>query len=334
MIWNFIVQILISVALSLIAYAISPKPKPQRPKEIDPALLEEPTAEVGRPVPVVFGSVTVQSPNVLDTTDKSQVRHKNRKENPNTSTYHLSAHYAICHGPVDFLRRVRIREKVASGVVMGMDGTTLDLNYPEFAEGLDREGGIQGRIHFQNGSNTQLLTEVMADKYSDIPANLPGYRGLATAMFTENPDDPFVLDGETIPGFYWSANSPFIPPADFMVTRIPSQWYSLTATIATPITEALRDEDAEEAIQYTIGPDANPIHIIREALTNATWGGGVPTTLLDDTAWRAAALTLFNENFGISIIWLQQVTIEKFIENILNHIDANVFVNRRTGCSP
>ena len=150
-------------------------------------------------------------------------------------------------------------------------------------------------------------------------------------MFTENPDDPFVLDGETIPGFYWSANSPFIPPADFMVTRVPSQWYSLTATIDTPITEALRDEDTEEAIQYTIGPDANPIHIIREALTNATWGGGVPTTLLDDTAWRAAALTLFNENFGISIIWLQQVTIEKFIENILNHIDANVFVNRRTG---
>ena len=42
---------------------------------------------------------------------------------------------------------------------MGMDGTTLDLNYPEFAEGLDREGGIQGRIHFQNGSNTQLLTD-------------------------------------------------------------------------------------------------------------------------------------------------------------------------------
>ena len=116
-----------------------------------------------------------------------------------------------------------------------------------------------------------------------------------------------------------------------MVTRVPSQWYSLTATIATPITDALRDEDTEEAIPYTIGPDANPVHIIREALTNATWGGGVPITLLDDTAWRAAALTLFNENFGISIIWLQQVTIEKFIENILNHIDANVFVNRRTG---
>ena len=100
-IWSFFIQILVSVALSLIAYVISPKPKPQRPKEIDPALLEEPTAEVGRPVPVVFGSVTVQSPNVLDTTDKSQIRHKNRKENPNTSTYHLSVHYAICHGPVD-----------------------------------------------------------------------------------------------------------------------------------------------------------------------------------------------------------------------------------------
>ena len=60
---TILVQIAIAVIISLIAYAIMPKPKPQKPPETSD--LESPTAEAGRPVPVVFGTITVKGLNVL-----------------------------------------------------------------------------------------------------------------------------------------------------------------------------------------------------------------------------------------------------------------------------
>ena len=60
---NFVFQL----ALLVISYFVSAAlaPKPPKPK---PAALEDfdiPVAEQGRPVPVVFGTVLITSPNVL-----------------------------------------------------------------------------------------------------------------------------------------------------------------------------------------------------------------------------------------------------------------------------
>lgn len=60
---NVWVQIGIMIVSALISYALAPKPP--KPK---PAALEDfsvPTAEEGREIPVVFGEVWLQSPNVL-----------------------------------------------------------------------------------------------------------------------------------------------------------------------------------------------------------------------------------------------------------------------------
>jgi len=51
------------VALEIVAYLIMPKPKGPKPPSAQD--LEMPTAEAGRPIPVVFGTITVKSPNVL-----------------------------------------------------------------------------------------------------------------------------------------------------------------------------------------------------------------------------------------------------------------------------
>lgn len=59
----FIVQIVIAIVIAMIAYALAPKPK--APKPDTSQQLEAPTAEAGRPLPVVFGEVTIQSPNCL-----------------------------------------------------------------------------------------------------------------------------------------------------------------------------------------------------------------------------------------------------------------------------
>ena len=65
------VQLLIGLALNIIAYLIMPKPKaPQPPEGKD---LNDPTAEAGRPVPVLFGTMTVKGLNILWFGEKSRV---------------------------------------------------------------------------------------------------------------------------------------------------------------------------------------------------------------------------------------------------------------------
>ena len=76
--------------------------------------------------------------------------------------------------------------------------------------------------------------------------------------------------------------------------------------------------------------DMNPAHIIRECLTDTNWGMGYPEEDMGDS-FVSAADTLFAEGFGLSILWSQQSSLEDFVEDILRHIDAALYVNRATG---
>lgn len=67
----FIVTLLIGIALNVIGYLLMPKPKQPKPPEM--ADQEEPTAESGRPIPVVFGSMTISSPNNMGWWDKEML---------------------------------------------------------------------------------------------------------------------------------------------------------------------------------------------------------------------------------------------------------------------
>lgn len=68
----FLVQLVIGIALSYVAYLLAPKPKAPKPPAVKD--LENPTAEAGRPIPVVFGSVTISSLNNLGYWDKETIR--------------------------------------------------------------------------------------------------------------------------------------------------------------------------------------------------------------------------------------------------------------------
>lgn len=69
--WIIIGAAIASLALT---YLLAPKvkaPKPDAAKD-----LEDPTAEAGRPIPVVFGTMTVKGLNVLWYGDKGQKTYK------------------------------------------------------------------------------------------------------------------------------------------------------------------------------------------------------------------------------------------------------------------
>lgn len=63
------VVLAISIAIQIAAYIIMPKPKAPKPEAAQD--LQNPTAEAGRPIPVVFGTVTVKGVNILWFGDKS-----------------------------------------------------------------------------------------------------------------------------------------------------------------------------------------------------------------------------------------------------------------------
>jgi hypothetical protein len=68
------VQIAIAIALAVVSYLIMPKPKAPKPEAVKD--LDNPTAEAGRPKPVVFGSITVKGLNFLWSGDKGKSTYK------------------------------------------------------------------------------------------------------------------------------------------------------------------------------------------------------------------------------------------------------------------
>lgn len=59
---NFLLQLVIAVALLAISVVLTPKPK--QPKQ-EIRELDDPTADAGREIPVVFGTITVKDPNIV-----------------------------------------------------------------------------------------------------------------------------------------------------------------------------------------------------------------------------------------------------------------------------
>jgi hypothetical protein len=67
---GWFIWLLVAIAFQVIAFLLRPKPKTQKPPEAQD--LENPVAERGKPVPVVFGTVIVKGLNVLWYGDKQK----------------------------------------------------------------------------------------------------------------------------------------------------------------------------------------------------------------------------------------------------------------------
>lgn len=60
---NIWVQIAIMIVAAIVSYALAPKPPTPKPAALSD--FDVPTAEEGRPIPVIFGTVWITGPNVL-----------------------------------------------------------------------------------------------------------------------------------------------------------------------------------------------------------------------------------------------------------------------------
>ena len=151
----------------------------------------------------------------------------------------------------------------------------------------------------------------------------------------------FVTDGEPAPVSSVDAALAIIqalPPADIFGFNIALANTTSTARVdntpvdGVPVIPAGNPQALVASLRgaFGNGPDMNPAHIIRECLTNRDWGLGYSTVEIG-ASFTAAADTLYTEGFGLSLIWQQDSSIEEFIGSVLDHIDATLFIDRRTG---
>ena len=151
----------------------------------------------------------------------------------------------------------------------------------------------------------------------------------------------FVTDGEPAPVSSVDAALAIIrtlPPADIFGFNIALADTTYTVLIdntpvdGVPVIPPGNPDALVASLRgaFGNGPDMNPAHIIRECLTNRDWGLGYSTVEIG-ASFTAAADTLYTEGFGLSLIWQQDSSIEEFIGSVLDHIDATLFIDRRTG---
>ncbi len=70
----FLIQLVIGVGLQVIGYLLAPKSATSQPSEVTD--MDAPTAESGRPVPVIFGEMEITGVNIIWYGDKETTTRK------------------------------------------------------------------------------------------------------------------------------------------------------------------------------------------------------------------------------------------------------------------
>jgi len=245
--------------------------------------------------------------------------------------YAMSLHIGACaYGEGIELLAVNYGEKeIWRGTKVDQD--VIPINKPDLFGGDKKEGGVKGLLWWLPGKPTQVMPESLAKRLGLTAATCPGFRGLASIFLTgtaeitepELADELATLAGvpsNNRKGFYLAANNPYLRKFSTRVRR--------KSVGLNPAYALIRIEnDSKGNWQYA----SNPAHIIYECLTNTDWGMGENPGVIDKDVFEACAYKLYLEKFGLSLSWTRQAKIEKFIGEILNHIQGALYVNPATG---
>lgn len=274
--------------------------------------------------------------------------------------YFMAVDYGFAHGPLDAINALEIKDKTAWLGPATADGSVY-IDKKKLFGGDDGEGGPRGTIEFYLGSYVQKMSASLASRFGRTPNTAPGYRGLAHVFFrgaeaSEGGEAPelnplqrlfgpiFELVAELNPpdarrGFKWTTNNPFLP-----ATVINGSRYSRGLTDVDWIWPIIGTDVGGNYVQATAGdaftdgkldktklPDSNPAAMIYECMTNSAWGKGEAESAMNTASYEAAAATLHEEKFGLSMKWMRQDTIENFISEVQDHIKAFHFQDPATG---
>lgn len=216
--------------------------------------------------------------------------------------YSFDIHGAIAKA-IDGLLQIRASGKTAwSGNVTSSQ--TINVDAPNLFGGDKGEGGIQGRFDLMMGDEDQPANPSLVAALGG--GMVPNFRGFAGFFYS---------------GLVTSMN-PYPKPWEMLVYRRTSDW---DGGVWYPETCAINLADGQVRAM-------NPAHMLYEIYTNRENGLGLDRAMLDDAAFRSAALKLYNEGFGLCLGWKRSAgTLADFRDQITDHIGAYCGPDRNTG---
>jgi Putative phage tail protein len=212
----FIFMLLLFVATTVIGILMRPQNNGPLASSLGDFLY--PTAQEGRPIPVVFGTVKIGGGNTVWWGDLT-VQPIKQKSNPLLSLglaglfggggqaigykYFLGVQYVLCQGEVDALISIECDKKVLTfSSDVGSDPRVVYVNDPNIFGGTpDGQGGLEGEIDFYAGTQTQdgnaYLSRVQTATTLQETGDLPTFVGVGNGGLAFISPGPGSID-ETI----------------------------------------------------------------------------------------------------------------------------------------
>lgn len=287
-----------------------------------------PTIDSDRAIPVAFGDVLVEGPNV---TWFGDYKARPNREGGNLFSpsqiiaynYHIGMELVLCWGTVDELNEIWFGDNLAwsgsvSGAQTGTDAegepiydNTIDIDEDDLFGGKGQGGGVQAIVRFYPGSIYQRPDPYMEEQIGE------GYyhKGISKVVWYGPSTDEKKNSGKV-------GESPYVQPIKFRVQHYPNYLGSSYKKIGSGDTKG-----------------ANPAEVVYALLTgryanvNSTQPTVpvIPDNLIDTATFLAVASTLYSEGMGISFQWQRDTPVRDLINEVMHTVDGYLCEDTFTG---
>lgn len=283
---------------------LSPKMKTENAKAAGLNEFNFPRSKEGEPVPRVYGTVKVKSPNTIGLNFLPPVPIKKKVKTGIFSSkkvvtgyqYFSTLDLALALGPGVEFRKMWFGENL---VWTGCNQcyNTININFPDLYGGSadGGRGGIAGEMVLYCGHFDQPHDPVLE---AQISADISAYPGIAHVVFRN----------------FWFGNSPQIDTINFEL-----QYFS----------NSLELTNNRNVMPNCL--DINPVECLFDILVTG-WGNlGFDPSLINVDGWREKGYQIWNENNGMSLLVGNPTDGTSLAKQILRQINGIVYEDSSTG---
>jgi hypothetical protein len=228
--WASVIYFVVTTILTI---ALAPRPPTPRSASLTDFTL--PTAEQGRSIPIIFGTVNITGANCVwygDLTTSNIKQHSLFSSSTIGYQYFMGIHLVLGHGPFDSINKVYWDQKLtwqgnaSSGgpVPITADGN-MAMSALNLYGGEKSQGGIQGIFNVIFGTSAEPVNTYLTSQLGTVPA----YRGVTSVVWVNGTyTDYFTMEDYTIQhitaGCGYIGTTPYIKGVEFECTRISNGW--------------------------------------------------------------------------------------------------------------
>lgn len=289
---------ILQVILYFITMASIDNKKPPTAKLED---LDVPEVSEVKSIAVTYGTYKQKSPNLIwyGNMSTSEIREKvGSWPFDDTVTvgyrYYLTQWYALSHGEID-IHEIYMDDKIIWQNT-GQSGNFTSSYRTNSGLFMNDKEYFQADFDFYSGNQNQPTNAHLVSKGVDAPQ----YPGIAHVVFRLGSRGAII------------GNSLSLRPLSFVCTRFP---------------DILELDDTYK----NVNGDCNPAWIMYDILTANKYGLGLDPQYIDIPSFDAAAKFLYEEGFGLSLIYEDKFRCDDFIKEILRHIAGNLVEDNING---